>query len=351
MPEVIATELTRMLGIRHPVILAGMNKASGPKLAAAVSNAGGLGVIGGLTYTPKMLRRTIKTLKKNLEDPNLPWGVDLAIVKVGGKARKTNYDYTHGKLDQLVEVMIEEGCKLFVCAVGVPERRTIDRLHEGGIICMNMVGAPRHVEKAIAAGVDLVCAQGGEGGGHTGRIPTSLLIPACVKVCEGHFSSFTKKPVMVVGAGGIHDGRGLVMALQGGAEAVWVGTRFVASTESDAPKHHKAKVVDCDLHGTIRTEFLSGRPLRLRRDKYLEEWTVDRADELRALLKQGVIPMKHEVEKNRLPIGQATGYVNSLMGICAGSIFEVLPAKQIVDNMVKEAIDIFKSGPSFVSRL
>merc|ERR550532_2181169 len=161
-----------------------------------------------------MLRTTIRKLKSYLRSPDLPFGVDLAIVKVGGK-RKTNYDYTKGKLDQLVEVMIEEGCKMFVCAVGVPEKRTIDRLHEGGIICMNMVGAPRHAEKAMAAGMDLVCAQGGEGGGHTGRIPTSLLIPAVVKTCKGHYSAFTGKEVMVVGAGGIHDGLTMAMALQG----------------------------------------------------------------------------------------------------------------------------------------
>ena len=101
---------------------------------------GGLGVIGGLGYTPKQLQEIIDELKENLTDKSLPFGVDLALPQVGGSARKTNHDYTHGQLDELIEVTIKNGAKLFVSAVGVPPKKTIDRLHEAGILVMNMVG-------------------------------------------------------------------------------------------------------------------------------------------------------------------------------------------------------------------
>jgi len=351
MREGIKTPVTEMLGITHPVILAGMNKASGPKLCAAVSNAGGLGVIGGLLYSPKMLRKAIKRVKSNLKHPDLPFGVDLAIVKVGGSSRKTNFDYSKGKLDELVEVMIEEKVTLFVSAVGHPQKRTVDRLHEGGILVMNMVGHPKHARKAIAVGVDLICAQGTEGGGHTGQIPTSLLIPACVETCKGHFSPLTGKPVYVVGAGGIHDGKGLVMSLNLGAQAVWVGTRFVASIESAAPAHHKQAIVDAHLHSTTKTLVVSGRPLRLKNNGYIEEWHTKRRDEMDALIAEGKIPLKEDVKKKRLDAVKAIKMVDSLMGIAAGVINEILPAKDIVEDMVSEAVEILKQSTGMLCKL
>lgn len=119
--------------------------------------------------SPEYLRKTLQMLKDDLEDKNAPFGVDLLIPKVGGSARKTNYDYTKGKLNEMGDVMIEMGCKLFVCAVGVPPKWFVEKLHAAGIVVMNMVGAVKHVSKALAMGVDIICAQGGEGGGHTGK--------------------------------------------------------------------------------------------------------------------------------------------------------------------------------------
>lgn len=99
---------------------AGMNVAAGPELCAAVSNAGGLGCIGGVGYTPDFLRRQIRDIKKHLARPDLPFGIDLLLPAVGGNARKTNYDYTEGKLEELIDIIIESGAKLFISAVGVP---------------------------------------------------------------------------------------------------------------------------------------------------------------------------------------------------------------------------------------
>lgn len=137
-----------------------------------------------------------------------------------------------------------------------------------------MVGHPKHVPKALEVGVDIICAQAGEGGGHTGDIPASILIPACVDAVKGHKSPLTGKPVYVVGAGAVYDGRGLAANLSWGAEAVWVGTRFVASQEASAPKAHKEAILSAGYEDAILTLIYTGRPLRVRRTPYVEDWYV-----------------------------------------------------------------------------
>merc|ERR1719231_1399236 len=143
---------------------------------------------------------------------------------------------------------------------------------------MNMIGSPNHVKKALDAGVDIICAQGGEGGGHTGEVATSILIPMCVDECRGRISPLTGKQVPVVAAGGIYDGRGLAMSLALGADAVWVGTRFVASVEGGAPKKHKEDVVKASVHDTHRSLIFTGRPLRIIKNEYSLGWEEKRMD-------------------------------------------------------------------------
>jgi NAD(P)H-dependent flavin oxidoreductase YrpB (nitropropane dioxygenase family) len=111
-------------------------------------------------------------------------------------------------------------------AVGVPPKEVVDRLHKAGILVMNMIGAPKHVQKALDVGVDIICAQGGEGGGHTGDVPSSVLIPVVCDLVKGKKSAMNGQPILVVAAGGIFDGRGLAAALSWGAAGVWVGTRY-----------------------------------------------------------------------------------------------------------------------------
>jgi NAD(P)H-dependent flavin oxidoreductase YrpB (nitropropane dioxygenase family) len=143
----LTTPLTTLLGIQHPVLLTGMAGASGGALAAAVSNASGLGCIGGLGYTPQQLRGKTHELKSHLTSPSLPFGVDLALPKIGDGARKTNHDYTHGQLDTLITITIEEGARLFISAIGIAPPHVIKRLHDAGILIMNMVGAPKHAKR------------------------------------------------------------------------------------------------------------------------------------------------------------------------------------------------------------
>ncbi|KAK8861352.1 hypothetical protein IAR55_002171 [Kwoniella newhampshirensis] len=342
--SVISTPITELFGIKHPILLAGMNVAAGPGLAAAVTNAGGLGVIGGLGYTPKLLRGTIRELKESLTSPDLPFGVDLLIPSLSATARKTNYDYTKGKLDDLIDVIIEEKAKLFVCAVGVPPKEVVDKLHKAGILVMNMVGHPKHVPKALDVGVDLICAQGGEGGGHTGTTATSILIPACVDACKGKRSPLNGGPVHVIAAGGIYDGRGLAASLMFGAQGVWVGTRFVASTEAAAPKKHKELILSAD-HGDADTTLIyTGRPLRVRQTDYVKSWR-GREAEIAELTKQGKIP--HDVELDKHPEKSLEGR-SWLMGDVSALIRDVKPAKQIVDEMVSEARDYIENGHKMV---
>ncbi|KAG1734083.1 2-nitropropane dioxygenase [Suillus paluster] len=322
-----------------------MNVAAGPELAAAVTNAGGLGVIGGHGYTPKVLRQQIRAIKDDLKDPNAPFGVDLLIPQVGGNARKTNYDYQNGKLNELVDIIIEEKASLFVCAVGVPPQDIVDKLHAAGIPVMNMVGHPKHVPKALAMGVDLICAQAGEGGGHTGDIPASILIPAVVDACRGHISPLTKKPVYVIGAGAVYDGRGLAANLAWGAQGVWVGTRFVAATEAGAPKAHKDALVTAGYEDAITTLIFTGRPLRVRRTPYVEDWNNNRQAEIKELTSKGIIPATWDVEQHPEKSLQARTF---LIGRVAALINDVLPAQQIVDEMVSDAVKILQHGASLV---
>mmetsp|Transcript_19166 Transcript_19166/g.44059 ORF Transcript_19166/g.44059 Transcript_19166/m.44059 type:complete len:382 (+) Transcript_19166:76-1221(+) len=343
MSETFVTPLTELFGIKHPILLAGMNVAAGPELAAAVTNAGGMGVIGGVGYTPEMLRQQVQEIKDNLADKSAPFGIDLLLPKVGEGARKTNYDYTGGKLPQLVDIVIESGAKLFVAAVGVPPKWAVDKLHAAGIPVMNMIGSPKHVEKALAAGCDIICAQGGEGGGHTGDVATSLLIPKVVDLCKKQISPLTGKPVTVVAAGGIYDGRGLAMALSLGADAVWVGTRFVAAEEAGAPPIHKKTLLATGYHDTIRTTIYTGRPMRVSKSRYIMDWETNKQDKIKELTAQGVLPMEWDL-KQKKESGVEIGAKEMmevrpwLMGQTAGAIEDIKPAKEIVDSMISEAI-------------
>ncbi|KAF8123790.1 2-nitropropane dioxygenase [Boletus edulis] len=320
-------------------MLAGMNVAAGPKLAAAVTNSGGIGVIGGVRQSPKMLQRSIDELKSYLEDKNAPFGVDLLLPQVGGNARKTNYDYTDGQLDELLDVITKSKAALFVSAVGVPPKTAVDKLHAAGIPVMNMIGHPKHVTKALAQGVDIICAQGGEGGGHTGDIPFSILIPAVVDLCKNARSPLTGEPIVMVAAGGISDGRGLAAALSYGADGVWIGTRFVASEEAGAPPMHKELILTAGYDDTVRTLVYSGRPMSVRKTPYITEWESQRQQEIVTLVSQGKIP--HEVELEKHPEKSLEGRT-WLMGKVAGSVNDIKPAKLIVDEMLSQAASSLK---------
>ncbi|KAH9883243.1 2-nitropropane dioxygenase [Xylariomycetidae sp. FL2044] len=368
-PQKIRTPITDLFKINHPILLAGMNVAAGPKLAAAVTNAGGLGVIGGMSYSPDMLREQIDEMKSYMDDKNAPFGIDLLLPQVGGNARKTNYDYTKGKLNELVDIIIESGAKLFVSAVGVPPKAVVEKLHKNGIYYMNMVGHPKHVQKAIDIGCDMICAQGGEGGGHTGHVPTTVLIPACVQICKGQKSALSGQQIPVIAAGGIHNGQMLAASLMMGAAAVWVGTRFILVDEAGAPESHKEAVKTASFDDTIRTLIFTGRPLRVRTNPYVENWENERQAEMKELTSKGILPYEADLEKvanGTADTSSVPGFEGAsedevddlmdqlrpfLMGQCAALVNENKSAKEVVDEFVVDASAALSQGSKMVAKL
>ncbi|TQV96152.1 hypothetical protein V2A60_003407 [Cordyceps javanica] len=376
-PQQIRTPITDLFKIKHPILLAGMNVAAGPKLAAAVTNAGGLGVIGGVGYTPDMLKEQISELKEYLDDKNAPFGVDLLLPQVGGSARKTNVDYTKGKLDELVDIIIESGAKLFVSAVGVPPKHVVDRLHKAGILYMNMIGHVKHVKKCIDIGVDIICAQGGEGGGHTGDTPTTVLIPAVVEAAKNAKSPLTGGPVQIIAAGGIHNGQLLAASLMMGATGVWVGTRFILTDEAGAPKVHKEAVKNAGHDDNIRTIIFTGRPMRVHNNPYINNWETERQQEMKELAAKGTIPYEADLDKfmdvidsgDQKKMGEAAKKIGIealsidedddpidafrplLMGKCAAVVTEQKSARAVIDEFVNDAVSWMQRGNKMIAKL
>lgn len=341
----LRTPLTELLGIKHPVMLAGMGSVSSHELVAAVSNAGGIGTIGGGTMTVAGLKREIQFTKELLK-PGMKFGVDLMIPQLGGGARKTNKDYTKGGLDEMVDIMIREGVSMFVCAVGVPPRWLVDKLHAAGIPVMNMIGEPHHVAKALEAGVDMICAQGSEAGGHTGKVMTLPLIPQVVDLCRGKKNYFGSD-VLVVAAGGLFDGRGLAASLALGAAGCWVGTRFIASPEAATSKLHRNHVLAAKSVDTTQTLVYTGRPCRVARNPYLSGWD-ERQDEVKELTGKGVVPWAMEFRAEKATMSD---FVTQIMGQAAGGVTEIRPAGEIVESFVAEAVEILQRSPSLIAKL
>jgi len=221
---------------------------------------------------------------------------------------------------------------------------------QNGVLYMNMIGHPKHVQKCLDLEVDIICAQGGEGGGHTGDVPTSVLIPEVKRLCDGKTSSFTGLPVQVVAAGGIFNGQSLSAALMLGASAVWVGTRFVLSEEAGAPKAHQEAVRSSGFDDNVRTIIFTGRPLRVRKNEYIANWEENRQAEIKELTSKGTIPVEHDLEAQGDDISdemmdQARPF---LMGKVAAVVNEKKTAREIVDEMVSGAVDCMTKGSAMI---
>jgi NAD(P)H-dependent flavin oxidoreductase YrpB (nitropropane dioxygenase family) len=231
------TRICDLFGVRYPIIQTGMGWVSGARLTAATSAAGGLGILGAVTMTIPELEAAIASVKARTDEP---FGVNL---------RPDQAD-----LDARIAILVRERIKVASFA-GPPGKEVIHRLHSAGILAMPTVGARRHAEKMAVLGVDAIIAQGGEGGGHTGEVPTSLLLP---DVCDA-------VTIPVIGAGGFHDGRGLVAALAYGASGIAMGTRFLLTRESTVPDVVKGIYLDTVVTGTVVTRHIDGAPQRVIR--------------------------------------------------------------------------------------
>jgi len=330
--SVFHTPLCSLLRIRHPILQAGMHIA-GAELAGAVANAGGLGVIGALHLTPTTLRREIRAFRA-MTAPGAPLGVDLLLPKLGGGARATNVAYTKNRLREFIDVLVEEHVSVLVCAVGLPSAEVVQRCKQHNILYIQLVGKLAHAARAIAHGADVLVAQGAEGGGHTGDVATTTLLPEVVDCAAA-----TGTPV--VAAGGVCDGRGLVMALAFGAQGVWVGTRFALSEEANLSEFKQKSMLRAASTDTICTEVYTGRPLRVLRNGYIEAWHTHHPAEMALLLRAGVVPVEHDLaaiaETDEPPNGRPPPIAPILTGQATGRIREVLPAKDIVVAILESA--------------
>lgn len=223
-------------------------------------------------------------------------------------------------------------------------------MKQNGVLYMNMIGHPKHVQKCLDLGVDLICAQGGEGGGHTGDVPTSVLIPEVARLCAGKTSPYSGQPVQVVAAGGIYNGQSVSACLMLGAAAVWVGTRFVLSEEAGAPKAHQEAVRTAGFDDNVRTIIFTGRPLRVRKNEYIANWEENRQAEIKELTSKGTIPVEHDLEAQGDDISdemmdQARPF---LMGKVAAVVNERKSAREIIDEMVSGAVQCMQKGTSMI---
>ena len=325
----IRTPICERLGIEHPVFQAGMGWVAGADLAAAVSEAGGLGVVGaGSTMDGEQLRAEIRRVR---ELTDKPFGVDIlfATVRAEGERVARYTDTVRG----MVEAVLEEQVPVLVSGLGSPAA-VVPAAHQRGIYVMSVVGAVRHAEKAVADGVDAVIASGMDGGGHVGRIGTAALAPAVVDAVE----------VPVLAGGGLADGRGLAAALAFGAQGVWMGTRFIATAESRSHDNYKHRIAETDVAGTVVTRAHSGKPCRLIDNGFTRGWA-GREAEIKPFPLQAMEVGHPASERGRIEGDMEAGVLPA--GQSCGMIGDVVPAGEIVRRVVEEAAAAMARMQSF----
>jgi enoyl-[acyl-carrier protein] reductase II len=308
------TRLTEMLGIEHPVMLAGMGGVSYHQLVAAVSNAGGFGTLGAAAMGSEQM---VEEIERTRALTSKPFGVDL----LAALPERMLADVEH---------IVKGGATLFVAGLGVP-RDVIARCHDGGLLVASMCGKVRHAVAAAEAGCDLVIAQGTEAGGHTGQIATMPLVPQIVDAVGDR--------VPVVAAGGIFDGRGLAAALVLGADGVWLGTRFIATPEARAVPGYKDALLRTAEDGTVISRGFTGKPLRAIRNQWTQ-YVEEHPEVLRPFPEQIMVAAQNNAihmgagedapgvdpDKECYPSGQGVG-----------AIGELVPAGEVVHRIVEEA--------------
>ena len=304
----IHTKICDLLGVKHPVLLAGMGGVSYAEVCAAVSQAGGFGSLGMAGVAPRDIADQMARVR-DLTDK--PFGVDLLTAQPES-------------LTAAVDVIIKGGAKAFIAGLGVPVA-IITELKQAGIVVMCMAGNVRHAVKAAEAGCDVIIAQGTEGGGHTGSVASVALWPQVVDAV----------PIPVVAAGGLFDGRGLAAALAFGCVGVWMGTRFIASDEAHAGQAYKDAILKMTESDTVISRVFTGKTLRAIANESTREFEGKEAKPFSAQVMESV-------QLNRLgPIAGVLDVIPEKQCLAAGQggggIHEILPAGEIVRRTMAEA--------------
>jgi NAD(P)H-dependent flavin oxidoreductase YrpB (nitropropane dioxygenase family) len=240
----LRTRFCELVGVRYPIVQTGMGWVAGPRLVAGTAAAGGLGILASATMTLDQLEAAIAEVRRRTDRP---FGVNL----------RTDV----ADVEDRIRLMIDAGAKVASFAQA-PNPALVTRCCEAGLVVMPTIGARRHAEKVAEWGVDAVIAQGAEGGGHTGTVPTSLLVPEVVDAVGDR--------VVVMAAGGYFDGRGLVSALAYGASGIAMGTRFLLTSDSRVPDDVKRRYLETPVTGTVVSTKVDGAPQRVIRTELID---------------------------------------------------------------------------------
>jgi len=368
---VLRTKLCDMLGIEYPILSAGMGptligeKTGAPvELVVAVSEAGGMGVLGGSGFTVDELRDAIRQIKSQTDKP---FGVDLLLpqkIDLGGGMGSRDIDQlplsevlktipkshsdwinklkaemglpdvevmvrmntTTMRPKESVQVCLEERVPLFCAGLGNPGFMVADA-HQRGMKVLGITGNSKNAKRMAQSGIDLLVAQGHEGGGHTGRIGTMALLPAAIDAAA---------PVPVLGAGGIGDGRGVAAALAMGCIGVWIGTRFLATDEGGALPVNKQRIISSTDEDTRVSTAYTGKTLRASYNKYHDLWADSGLAPLpfptQVMVSSALLAAFIEAKKD--------DYVGGLAGQVSGIIHEIKPAKIVLEEIVAETVEI-----------
>ncbi|HVM52569.1 MAG TPA: nitronate monooxygenase [Acidimicrobiales bacterium] len=306
------TRLTDILEVEHPVMLAGMGGVSYADLCAAVSEAGGFGTLGASTMGESM----VEEIRKVKAQTAKPFGVDLLTA-------------VPGQVERQVQAVIDEGARVFVAGLGVP-REVVELCHDNNVLVASMCGKVKHAVSAVAAGCDIVVAQGTEAGGHTGQIATFPLVPGCVDAVGDK--------VPVVAAGGITDGRHLAAALALGADGIWVGTRFIATPEAWGVKGYKETLIAIPEDGTVISRAFTGKTCRVVRNDYTQQFEDD-PSALKPFPQQAIQSMQDGANHLGAPPETEVDLKREFMpaGQGVGAIHELVPAGELVRQFVRLA--------------
>jgi len=312
------TRITELFDIEYPVMLAGMGGVSYHELVAAVSEAGGIGTFGASTMRDGELAKEITALKTLTRKP---FGVDLLTA-------------LPQHLEQGIRDVVAGGARIFVAGLGVP-RDAIDLLHSHNILVGSMCGKVRHAVSAVASGCDFVVAQGTEAGGHTGLVATMALVPQVVDAVSAQ--------VPVVAAGGLFDGRGLAACLALGADAVWIGTRFIATPEARAVNGYKEALVASREDDTVISRSYTGKPCRVVRNEWTNHYE-EHPEDIKTFPLQAIASSQANVNHLGYPSGTDVDTSREFYpaGQGAGAVSELIPAGKLVRDIVAQAEEILQ---------
>ena len=325
--RVLRTKLCDLLAIEYPILLAGMGGVARSELVAAVSEAGGLGIIGAAAMSPQTISEEVRKVRSLT---NKPFGVDLILPSNATTGADTGTRMAFAAQEGIrrqMEAVLDERVPVFAAGLGNPAP-WVPQMHELGMKVIALTGNVRNAKRLAAGGADVIVAQGHEAGGHTGRIGTFALLPQVIDAVA---------PLPVVAAGGVGDGRALAAVITMGGVGVWVGTRFIATVEAWAHVNYKNKLVESTEEDTIVTKSYSGKPMRNVKNRWTEDWEA-RPHEIQPFPKQLAIAGSKidtgirdgDIEYGCMPAGQITGLIK-----------DIRPAADILHEMVDQAVEIF----------